>query len=320
MTTWTDHDLEERLLAGDMRAVARMITLIENGVPRAREIHAKLYSRTGRTHVVGVTGSPGAGKSTLVDRLAADAAAAGKRVAVLAVDPSSPFSGGALLGDRVRMVRSTEQEKIYVRSMATRGALGGISASTRTAIDILDVSGFDLVILETVGVGQAEVDVVSVADTCIVVLVPGMGDGVQAIKAGILEIADLFVINKADRDGSDIVAADLRMLMGLVEYSPDQWSPPVIKTVATTGAGLTELAAEIARHKQWSATSPEALVRRSRVVEQQIRQIISELVDARVSATAEKMLTSLVDDCLAKRRDPRAAAELLLSALECAPK
>ena len=188
----------------DLRAVARLITLIENQTPRAREVQAALFKKSGKAHVIGVTGSPGAGKSTLVDQLAAGWRAQGKSVAILAIDPTSPFSGGAILGDRIRMIKAAEQQDVFIRSMATRGKLGGLARATLDAVYVLDAAGFDIILVETVGVGQAEVDIVKLADTCLVVLVPGMGDSVQAIKAGILEIADTFVINKADRDGADI--------------------------------------------------------------------------------------------------------------------
>jgi LAO/AO transport system kinase len=222
---------------------------MENGHPGARDLMARLWPHLGRAAVIGITGSPGAGKSTLTDRLARVLLAEGQRVGILAVDPTSPFSGGAILGDRIRMQRIAAEPGIFIRSMATRGALGGLARATQDAIDLLDAAGFDTVIVETVGVGQDEVDVVSCVQTCCVVLVPGMGDEIQAIKAGIMEVADLFVINKADREGADQVEREIEAMKSLA--MPQGWDPPVLRTVAQAGEGIPELLARFREHGLW---------------------------------------------------------------------
>src|SRR6476646_6153115 len=229
---------------GRPRAVARLISLVEGAAPQLREVMAALAPLTGNAYVVGLTGSPGVGKSTTTSALVGALRRAGKRVGVLAVDPSSPFSGGALLGDRVRMQEHALDNGVYIRSMASRGHLGGLSWSTPQALRVLDAAGCDVVLVETVGVGQAEVEVASLADTTLVLLAPGMGDGIQAAKAGILEIADVFVVNKADREGADQAARDLRHMLSLGERrGPDDWQPPIVKTVAAKGEGVDDVVA-----------------------------------------------------------------------------
>jgi LAO/AO transport system kinase len=247
MSTVTD--LLEPLRRGEARALGRAISWMENGHPGARDLMARLWPHLGRAAVIGITGSPGAGKSTLTDRLARVLLAEGQRVGILAVDPTSPFSGGAILGDRIRMQRIAAEPGIFIRSMATRGALGGLARATQDAIDLLDAAGFDTVIVETVGVGQDEVDVVSCVQTCCVVLVPGMGDEIQAIKAGIMEVADLFIINKADRDGADQVEREVEAMKSLA--TPQGWDPPVLRTVAQQGEGIPELLAKFREHGIW---------------------------------------------------------------------
>jgi LAO/AO transport system kinase len=242
-------DLLEPLRRGEARALGRAISWMENGHPGARELMAQLWPHLGRAAVIGITGSPGAGKSTLTDRLARVLLAEGQKVGILAVDPTSPFSGGAILGDRIRMQRIAAEPGIFIRSMATRGALGGLARATQDAIDLLDAAGFDTVIVETVGVGQDEVDVVSCVQTCCVVLVPGMGDEIQAIKAGIMEVADLFIINKADREGADQVEREVEAMKSLA--MPQGWDPPVLRTVAQQGTGVPELLAKFREHGRW---------------------------------------------------------------------
>lgn len=309
---FSDEELLTKVPRRDMRAVARLITLVENRVPRARAIQSKLFERTGRAHVIGVTGSPGAGKSTLVDQLALDFRKAGKSVAILAVDPTSPFTGGAVLGDRIRMTMAAEDEGIFIRSMATRGALGGISRATLDAIQILDVAGFDIVLVETVGVGQSEVDIVRTAHTCFVVLVPGMGDTVQAIKAGILEIADAFVINKADRDGADLLQRDLRMLLSLVDPEAGTWEPPILRTVATRGEGIKELTEKALAHKVWLDSSGKGEERKLAMVKDQIVNIAHDIIEEKIHFDRASDLEDYAKKCRARIMDPYTAAKNLI--------
>jgi LAO/AO transport system kinase len=233
--------LTDRLLAGDTRALARAISLVENETDDGARLVGKIYAKTGHAYLIGVTGPPGAGKSTLVDRIIATLRARGQKVAVLCVDPTSPYSGGAILGDRVRMQSHASDDGVYIRSMATRGHLGGLATTTAEAALVLDAAGFDVIIIETVGVGQDEVDIVRTADVSLVVLVPGTGDEVQALKAGIMEIADIFVVNKADREGADRTAASIESMLTLEMFDQGEWKPPVLRTEATSGRGVTEL-------------------------------------------------------------------------------
>ncbi len=249
MATQPNADIVTRLLDGDRRALARVVTLIENRAPQAQRILAQLHAHTGRAHIVGITGSPGAGKSTLVMQLARELRRRDRTIGVIAVDPSSPFTGGAILGDRIRMQELAGDPHVFIRSMASRGSLGGLAVSTRDTVRALDAGGFDVVIIETVGAGQAEVEIVRAAQTVVVVTVPGMGDDIQAIKAGILEIADIFVVNKADRPGADQTAAELRMLLSLDDTRKERaWRVPILKTSASTGEGVPELADKLAAH------------------------------------------------------------------------
>lgn len=309
---FTDRELIDGTIAGNPRAVARLITLAENRVPRAQKIQAELFKRTGRASVIGITGSPGAGKSTLVDAMAAQWKSAGKKIAIVAIDPTSPFSGGAVLGDRIRMNRVCEDPQIFIRSMATRGSLGGIARATIDAVQILDAAGFDIILVETVGVGQAEVDIVRLADTCVVVLVPGMGDSVQAFKAGILEIADVFVINKSDRDGADQVQKDLRSLIALADPDPMLWKQEIVQTVATNASGIHELLHSINNHLHWLSLSAQGREKRRTVLEHAIRQIAQELVVEQFSAAQAERFQSLLNDCVDRKIDPYSAAERLV--------
>jgi LAO/AO transport system kinase len=262
---------------------------------------------------VGVTGSPGAGKSTLVDAMAKSYRARGAKVAILAVDPSSPFSGGAILGDRIRMNQAAEDPTIFIRSMATRGSLGGLAKATLESVHVLDCAGFDVVLVETVGVGQAEVDIVRTADTCVVVLVPGMGDSVQIIKAGLMEIADLFVVNKADRDGALLLEKDLYTLLSLEEFAPDQWKPRIVKSVATTGDGVSDIVEGTVGHLGWLETSQAGYSRRLRIVSQTINTLISERVARTVLSGEEDTIRELSKRCVARSLTPIEAVNEFLS-------
>jgi LAO/AO transport system kinase len=302
--------LVDRAREGDARAVARLISLVEDASPALREVAAALAPHTGHAQVLGLTGSPGVGKSTTTTALVRALRSTGKRVGVLAVDPSSPFSGGALLGDRVRMQDHAGDSGVFIRSMASRGHLGGLAWATPQALRVLDAAGFDVILVETVGVGQSEVEIVALADTTIVLLAPGMGDGIQAAKAGILEIADVFVVNKADRDGADQTARDLKYMISLGRRDRDGplWRPPVVKTVAARGEGLDLVVEAIGEHRQWMTTHGELDERRLRRAGAEIEAIAVERVRTRFGPV-DQLAKRVVEGEL----DPFAAAEQLIS-------
>ena len=277
-------DLVPRLLQRNPRALGRAISILEDGGAGQRELVRRVYGETGKARVIGVTGPPGAGKSTLVDRLARHLRQRGQTVGILAVDPTSPFTGGALLGDRIRMASLYTDPGVFIRSMATRGAMGGLARASRDAVDLLDAAGFDWVLVETVGVGQDEVDVVRTVDTVAVVTVPGLGDDIQAIKAGILEIADVFVVNKADREGVEKTAKDLQMMLSIGEHG--DWLPPIVKTVAARDEGVDKLLAEIERHREYMQSSGEIDRRRRSHLRLRVETILKE----RVVAAADRVL------------------------------
>jgi LAO/AO transport system kinase len=311
-------EIVQKIKTGDIRAVARLIRDIDDNIPEAREVLKELYSATGNAYVIGVTGAPGVGKSTLVDQMVSHLRKAGKTVGVLAVDPTSPFSGGAILGDRVRMQRHSMDEGVFIRSMATRGAFGGLTQSTRSAIDVLDAMGKDYVIVETVGVGQDEVDIVRSSDTTLIVLVPGMGDDVQALKAGILEVGDIFIINKSDREGVDKTVGDIRLMieMGEKRYK-DGWKPPILTTQAAFDKGIRELLDEIEKHRLHLLSNKTML---SKLRYEKAKSDLSEMIKDKIakeifiditsSGEFEEAIKSIID----KKIDPYTACDKIVSA------
>jgi LAO/AO transport system kinase len=309
-------ELVEQARAGQARAVARLISLVEDGSPQVRELAALLTPHAGRAHVVGVTGAPGVGKSTSTSALVGALRARGRRVGVLAVDPSSPFSGGALLGDRVRMQEHGTDTGVFIRSMATRGHLGGLAWAAPQALRVLDAAGFDVVLVETVGVGQSEVEVAGLADTTLVLLSPGMGDGIQAAKAGILEVGDVYVVNKADRDGAQQVRRELRSMLALGERPAGAWRPPVVMTVATSGDGVEEVADELEAHLRWATGSGRLAERRLARARDEVETIaLTELRRRFEHLPGGDRLQDLADAVVRGRQDPFSAADSLLEAL-----
>ena len=307
-------DLYSRLLEGDRRAVARLITLVENGDPAAAESLGRLHEHTGRAHIVGITGAPGSGKSTLVSALTKALRAKGMSIGIIAVDPTSPFTGGAILGDRIRMQELATDPEVFIRSMGTRGALGGISVATNDAVNILDAFGKDMVIVETVGAGQVEVDIVRLAHTSVVVAMPGGGDEIQAIKAGIMEIGDVFVVNKADREGSGRTYSEILMMLEMSERRNGRM-PELIRTVATTGEGVEELAVAILDHHEYLAR--EGLLEKK--AKERIVAELLEIIDTRVHAAVVSALqedpemVELMGKLVETREiDPHAAAGMVI--------
>jgi LAO/AO transport system kinase len=307
--------LVEQARAGRPRAVARLISLVEGASPQLREVMAALAPLAGRAYVVGLTGSPGVGKSTSTSALVSAYRRLGRRVGVLAVDPSSPFSGGALLGDRVRMQDHATDPEVFIRSMATRGHLGGLAWSAPQAIRVLDAAGCDVVLVETVGVGQSEVEIAAQADTTVVLLAPGMGDGIQAAKAGILEIGDLYVVNKADRDGADATARELNHMLSLGEArAPGDWRPPIVKTVAAKGQGVDELVEALEKHRAWMDEHGELARRRRRRAAQEVETIAVTALRSRFGDLhGDQRLDTLAGKVAAGALDPYTAADELIA-------
>jgi LAO/AO transport system kinase len=301
------------IAAGDRRAVARAISLVEDGRSELEALAAGIAGRTGRAETIGLTGAPGVGKSTLAAQLVRSMRAEDGSAAVLAVDPTSPYTGGALLGDRVRMQEHATDERVFIRSMATRGHLGGMALAAPEAIRILDAAGYDRILVETVGVGQAEVDVASATDTAVVVLAPGLGDAVQMAKAGILEVADVFVVNKADREGSAQVVRDLRQMLHLGAARP--WDPPVIETVATDGRGVEEVLGAIGDHVRWLTSSGERGRKRRARLRREVEVLAGERFRVRAAGALDRD-GALLDDLEAGRIDPYRAAARVAAAVE----
>ena len=307
-------ELAEKVLGGEPRAIARAITTVENHGEDAAALMKAIFPKTGNALVVGITGAPGAGKSSLVDKLAFHYRDAGKRVGIICVDPSSPFSGGAILGDRIRMATLGLDKNVFIRSMATRGNLGGLSRATVDAVAILDGAGFDIIVVETVGVGQDEVEIVKTADVSVVVLVPGMGDDIQAIKAGIMEIGDVFVINKADREGVLRTQKELDALLALA-HRPDMWQPPIVKTIATENKGIEDLSAAIESYSEFQESSELAGERRQAIAKWRLLELLQErllndLLEKNGTGERIEQLSSAISS---KRKDPYTAVDELLT-------
>jgi LAO/AO transport system kinase len=305
----------DRARSGDVRALARLLSLVEDESPRMREVIRDLLPQTGQARIVGLTGAPGVGKSTLTGALVGAFRAAGRRVAVLAVDPTSPFTGGALLGDRIRMQEHATDEEVFIRSMASRGHLGGLAAATPRAVRVLDAAGFELIIIETVGVGQSEVAVASLADSVVVLLAPGLGDAIQAAKAGLLEVADLYVVNKADKPDAQQVVRDVRNMLALGTFEPGGWKPPIITATATNGPrdeGVAELVTRLDAHWDWLCASGELKRRRHARAREEITALAFATLRDRVTKNVDELAAQVADGTL----DPFQAAEEILAEAE----
>lgn len=307
-------NIVERLLKGDRRALARMVTLIENEIPQAQHYLAELHQHAGKAHIVGVTGSPGAGKSTLVTQLVRELRRRECKVGIIAVDPTSPFTGGAILGDRIRMMELAGDSNVFIRSMASRGSLGGLSSSTRDVVRAMDAAGYDPIIIETVGTGQAEVEVMRAAQTVLVVSAPGMGDEIQAIKAGILEIADIFVVSKMDKAGADQTVAELAMLLSLdPNRRKTTWRIPIVKTSALKGQGLDQLADAMQQHRAYLVESGVLQERAQRQSRSEVEAlIVHDIVQSLRHSVSEGEWDTLIAQVTSRERDPYSVAQELL--------
>ncbi len=311
--------LVQSALSGDKKAIARLITLVENDEEKAREIIRRIYPHTGRAYVVGITGPPGSGKSTLLDKLIKLARNEGHKVGVIAIDPTSPFTGGALLGDRLRMQRHSTDPGVFIRSMATRGSLGGLAKATNDAVKVLDAAGYDLIFVETVGVGQIEVDIVKTADTVVLVTVPGLGDEVQAIKAGLMEVADIFAINKADREGVEMVHLELKMALEFEREKWKQigWEPPIVETTAFTLKGVRPLWEAIKRHRKHMEESGRLRERRAFRAREEVKTIIASTVARKVEERLERgEAGELINEVVERKLDPYSAAQIVMEKLK----
>ena len=305
--------LLEKLLEGDRRSIARAISVVESNDRGSSELLKSIYPVTGKAYRIGITGPPGAGKSTITNQVTKYFRKNGNKVAIIAVDPTSPFTGGALLGDRVRMNDIGQDQEVFIRSMATRGSLGGLSRKAIDAADVLDTAGFDYIILETVGVGQSELDIANAADTTMVVLVPESGDAVQAMKAGLMEIADFFVVNKSDRPGSEQAVAALRTILMMKDHDENTWMPNIIKSVAIENKGITEIAEEIERHRNYLNEKNQFVKRREERTKVRIKNIVEEKIREELwSGTGEKSLNSSIDKVVLGNLSPYHIAEEII--------
>jgi LAO/AO transport system kinase len=307
-------DLLNRVLQGDRRAAARMITMIENDEEAKNEFMSKIYPYTGNAYIIGITGSPGAGKSSLTDKLVSEIRRVGLSVAIIAIDPTSPFTGGAILGDRIRMQSHSLDPDVFIRSMGTRGSLGGLSRATNEAVKVMDAFKKDIIIIETVGVGQSEFDIMHIANTTLVVLTPGAGDAIQTIKAGIMEIADIFVVNKSDLDGADRVKMEVEAMLDMKKSKG--WRPPVVQTVSTTGSGIKELWTRTLDHKTHLESSGALLAQRKKRLKEEVREILEHELKKHIwrAVGVSGELEKLAESIYQKEIDPYTAAKNLISA------
>ena len=299
-------------LKGSSRAIAKLITLVENQSEGVDDVMGELYPHTGKAYIIGITGFPGSGKSTLVDKVTLRLCRLGCSVGIVAVDPSSPFTGGALLGDRLRMRNVDTEEKVFIRSLSTRGHLGGLSRATSNVVRVLDACGKDFILIETVGVGQDEIEIVGIADTSVVVLMPGMGDEIQSIKAGIMEIGDIFVVNKCDREGAERTARAIRMMLDL-KQAQSNWLPPIVKTTATEDLGISELVERIMSHREYLSQTGKLIDRRKERAKTEIRRMIEERIRSHVQRLIEDHVSfgTMVEEVVCRKRDPYACVRML---------